>query len=198
MLNPDMKKEISAFLHERDSDFRARQLLTIRDEVGEHLKKAEENRRNRFQFLSAVGGISLVALVAFAYSEIQLIAQRSARDAVKEPLTEIEEAEKRLEAAVDQFENIREQISTSRQAVELTQQKVQRLLGDVEEALGEVRAAQGGVSIANDLSRIYRRLEQMEFSSRNRVDAISTGPTILDILPGENETSSSAPEQGND
>lgn len=192
-LDPDLKKEIDSFLSERDSNFEARQLLKIRDEIAEHLKKAEEDRRSRLQFISAIGGISLVALVAFVYSEIQTVAKGSATEAVEEPLAQIDEAEKRLKAAVEQFEDIREQISTSRQAVELTQQKVQRLLGDVEEALGEVRAAQGGVSIANDLSRIYRRLEQIEFSSRlNRDTALPVGPTISDILQGEPR-----PEQGN-
>lgn len=197
-LDPELKKEISSFLSERDTNFEARQLLKIRDEIGEHLKKVEEDRRSRLQFVSAIGGISLVALAAFAYSEIQTIAKGSAHEAVKEPLVQIVEAERRLEEAVDQFEDIRAQISTSKQAVELTQQKVQRLLGDVQEALGEVRAAQGGVSIANDLSRIYRRLEQMEFSSRlARDSAPSTGPTILDILPSENSPAAFDIEEGN-
>ena len=197
-LDPSLKQEIVSFIHERDSNFEARQLLRIRDEIANHAKKAEEDRRSRLQFISAIGGISLVALVAFAYSEIQTVAEGSAREAVKGPLAEIIEAEKRLEDAVAQFEDIRQQISTSRQAVELTQRKVQRLLGDVEEALGEVRAAQGGVGIANDLSRIYRRLEQIEFSSRlGRDTSLPSGPTISDIFSDERLPEEPQPEEGN-
>lgn len=186
-VEPELRKQIDELLLERQAGFEAQQLLKIRDEVAAQVKKTEDDRRSRLQFLTAIGGVSLVALVAFAYSEVRSIAEDSATSAVEEPITRVVAAEQTLEGAVDQFDDIRAQIATSQQTVEVTRQRVQRLLGDVEEALGEVRAAQGGVGIANDLSRIYRRLEEIEFSNRTqRVTPASPpiGPSISDLLPG--------------
>lgn len=166
-LSSDTKEEILDFLAKQDENFEAKQLLKIRDEVASHSSKAEVDRRGRLQFLSAIGGVSILALSAFAYTEIQTIARESATQAVKAPIAEVEEV-------LVQIEKIHAQIETSLQAVELTKRNADEILGEVDEALGQVRAAQGGIAIANDLSQIYRRLEQMDFDMRSNGEATSS------------------------
>lgn len=161
-IDSELRQQIETYMVQRDENFTAMQELMIRNSIESHLEKVEAQKRSRLQFLSAIGGVSLIAIVGLAYAQISSVAEQAARETAREEVAgavqTAEDAVARLQDAVDKFENIRRQSSITSDLIKTTQAEVREILGEVNRSLGAIQTAEGGVSIANELARINREL----------------------------------------
>ena len=177
-MDEETQNEIEVYLKNRDKDFEARQKLAIIEEVQKRLLDAQNNRRAQLQFLSAIGGASLFVIVGLAWQQVNTIAVKAANDAIRDPVETVEKS-------AQEIASIRSQMSTTFGVVENVQEEVRGLMGEVETALGAVKAAEGGVSIANELVRVYRSLEELRNHRRSAEVSENSSPTFGDIFPND-------------
>lgn len=186
-VDSELRQHIEAYIVQRDEDFAAKQELMIRQSIESHLEKLEARKRSRLQFLSAIGGVSLIAIVGLAYAQITSVVEQAARETARKEVAgavqTAEDAVVRLEDAVDQFDNIRLQSSITSDVIKTTQAEVREILGEVNRSLGAIQTAEGGVSIANELARINRELSRLVIQQEIR----RAGPRGGDE-PAETET----------
>ena len=159
-------------------------LIKIREEIQIYQDKIESDRRTRMQFIAALGGVSLVAILGLAYNSIVNSAEQVSRGAVEEALERVETAEKRLESSAKEFDALRAQITNTFDLVEGMKVEIRELVGDVETSLARVKAAEGGVSVANELTRIYRVMFELQTQiSDGQRHVEPAGPTVGELFP---------------
>lgn len=152
--------------------------LAIRSELEALMAEKRSQQRNAIKYFIGLIGISAFAVFGFLWKEVNETANAAATEAISGPITIVEAAQRSLETANDEFDSIRAQITNTQNSAHSVQRQVVEMLREVNQALGAIKSAEGGVALANDLSRIYERLERMEYARRSQIDPASLGPTI--------------------
>ena len=176
MLDDDHKAEIRKLFDERDEAFEAKQELAIVRSVAEGLRTAEETRRSRMQFITAIGGATAIGAAVLIWSNITTLVEQRAENVIKPKIESFEKLERKFEEKAIQIEVLEGNVNAK-----LTE--IERQLDNVRFALGALQTAEGGAALSRDLIELNERV----FEMRSRLDAgsfpLNLGPSTRDPGP---------------
>ncbi len=206
MLDEATKAEIAKHFEERDDGFAARQELAIRDRIEGKLQEIEDRRRNRFQFLTAIGGFSLIGIVTLAWNFISLQAEDAARvaaeAAVAEANAKVTATQVELDAALAtmsanaaEFDRLKVAIGNTNELVIEAERQIQELKLEAIDILSQVNTIRGSVTVMDGFAKVQRELNELrlkverseialEQASSEGDDSGSGGQTLESLFSG--------------
>lgn len=70
-LDPDTMAEIRAYMDERGENWRLHSANEARQAAYKEIEERESSKNKRLQFITTIGGVSLAAVIAFAYNNLR-------------------------------------------------------------------------------------------------------------------------------
>lgn len=200
--DPNLNIAVRSILQDRNESFEAKQELLIYRKIEEHYEKYEDKRRGRMQFWTAIGGVSILALVAILYENVERVAKESSRNAVQEAVQTVDRAKEKLEEEYSQYDDLKNSIAKTSSDVDDLRESAKDLINevkgtllDVNKALANIHAVEGELGISQDLSRIYREIDNIrrenlalkrdEDQAQDQTQDQDGGRKIINILPAK-------------